>query len=119
MTRKSTYDKRYSQNWQTTCRRARRLTYNRCSLFPILRAAEVHHLYYFDWLGAIAGREKPLWNVFPVSGFAHRLLHSPLLWRKKKNTHNYQVFWVIWLVRVWCWTWVLLAKFSTANRNRN
>lgn len=42
---------------------------------------ETHHAYYFDAGGAIAGREIPGIDVFPVCAECHKpILHDPTKW---------------------------------------
>jgi hypothetical protein len=73
-------DPRYAPNWSTTARLARRLSNGKCCWCRVGECSEVHHVYYWRDGMAIAGREKPGRDVFPVCDNCHVELHSPVLW---------------------------------------
>jgi hypothetical protein len=110
--KKNNYDDRYGENWYAIRKQALRLTFGRCSVLPLLKAKEVHHLYYSTFLlGKITDRyEIPLWNVIPVSKFVHEILHKSTFWHTNKKDRvwgNRQKLIVIWILRIWLWTWLL------------
>jgi len=76
---------RYASNWPEIRREAHYQTSSRCC-YCYLQGREprqsrcVHHVRYKDELGAIAGREVPGVDVFPVCPDCHDLLHEPSRW---------------------------------------
>jgi hypothetical protein len=83
--RPPTYDDRYADNWSQTARRAHQATNHTCCLCCEARSREVHHIRYRDWRGAIAGRERPGVDVFPVCLPCHEQLHQRDAWVKDRQ----------------------------------
>lgn len=77
--RHNIYSRRYADNWGKICYAARRATKEKCCLCNC-RAAEVHHVRYRDCRGAIAGREVPGRDVFPLCKFHHERVHKKDAW---------------------------------------
>lgn len=77
-------DQRYAANWPKIRAKAHALVGRRCcwrGLGCEGASEEVHHVHYWvRGLGAIAGRERPGVDVFPLCSTCHQELHSPLLW---------------------------------------
>ena len=93
MTSKPKFNKRYSENWPKVSRYCKELTGGKCVLCD--RAAkETHHVRYRDGRGAIAGREKPGRDIFPLCEYHHSDLapdcaHHPDNWKRDfKNFLN-------------------------------
>lgn len=101
---------RYRGNWPSIAKRTRRMTFNRCILNPLHRAAAVHHLRYRDWFGAIAGRERPGWDVVPLCRKCHGIVHRRQLWYSAPNDprrNNRQRLAALWRLRLRFWGWWL------------
>lgn len=74
------YKRRYAANWQSIAHQARKATKNRCCNCLIREVDEVHHAYYQDEEGAIAGREVPGVSVFPLCNPCHDRMHRSDRW---------------------------------------
>lgn len=74
------HDDRYAYNWSTTAKKAHSATNGRCCWCKVEKSAEVHHTYYWFEGQAIAGKEKPGRDVFPVCSPCHLDLHLPCRW---------------------------------------
>jgi hypothetical protein len=77
-------DQRYAANWPKIRAKAHALVGRRCCWRgPTCEGAseEVHHVHYWvRGVGAIAGRERPGVDVFPVCSTCHTALHAPHVW---------------------------------------
>ena len=93
-----TYQDRYAENWSQTARRSHLATKQVCCLCRKARSKEVHHVRYRDWRGAIAGRERPGIDVFPVCLPCHERLHYKDAWVKDRQDpvlgNHQQALWV-------------------------
>lgn len=116
------WKKRYADNWHQVRAQAKELTHNRCCLC-FRKAKEVHHCRYRDRRGAIAGREVPGIDVFPLCASHHKQAHHPKNWvRDRRNPvlghHNTEVFarklkrgfW-LWRMSEYWWLVVLMLMF--------
>ena len=83
--RTRTYADRYGDNWSQTTRRSHQATNRVCCLCRNAPYREVHHVRYRDWRGAIAGRERPGTDVFPVCLPCHEQLHHRDAWIKDRQ----------------------------------
>ena len=88
------YDDRYAGDYKYTCAITHAATGGLCSWCLCRPSKEIHHVRYRDSLGAIAGREVPGIDVFPVCCVCHRsACHSKLYWvhvpkQPELNNHN-------------------------------
>jgi hypothetical protein len=80
--RTRTYADRYADNWSQTAKRSHQATNRVCCLCRNASSQEAHHVRYRDWRGAIAGRERPGVDVFPVCLPCHEQLHQGGAWVK-------------------------------------
>ena len=81
--KKVTFDDRYDDRyWKQICAIAHRSTKGTCCYCLCRPSVEVHHIRYQDSYGAIAGRELPGLDVFPVCQDCHGDLHSSQHWVK-------------------------------------
>lgn len=79
------YESRYAPNWGVTATKTKKLTNGKCCLCH-KPATEVHHARYCDDKGyAIAGREKPLIDVFPLCDEHHDEAHLSENWYQDKE----------------------------------
>jgi len=75
-----TNEDRYSPQWGRIQKAAMAATDRKCCLCN-RKAEQVHHARYSDWKGAIAGRERPGIDVFPVCLDCHNdQCHSKSNW---------------------------------------
>lgn len=82
---KTDYDSRYASNWGSIASFTKRLTQGKCVLCH-KPATEVHHARYCDDKGyAIAGREKPLIDAFPLCDDHHDEAHLAENWYQDKE----------------------------------
>jgi len=91
------------------------MTFDRCILNPLHRAAAVHHLRYRDWFGAIAGRERPGWDVVPLCRKCHGIVHRQQLWYsalKDPKRNNRQRWPVLWRLRLRFWGWWFVLRWG-------
>lgn len=79
------FDKRYADNWTKLAARARQATNGICCLCRSRKAVEVHHVRYARNGRAIAGKEQPGVDIFPLCGDCHKIAHQPKNWIKDKN----------------------------------
>jgi hypothetical protein len=81
----ATYEDRYAKNWMVIQKQAMTATRRTCCYCLKRQAAEVHHVHYSDIFGAIAGREQPGIDVFPLCHSCHHeVAHSQRHWVKNK-----------------------------------
>lgn len=66
----------HSDIWRKKSYEIRKLTGNRCVVFPWLLARHSHHLHYKN-----LGKELPIRDCVPVSKIAHWFLHWDLFWK--------------------------------------
>lgn len=64
-----------SPAWYKKSLAVKKLSGNRCVLFPWLTAKDAHHMTYRN-----LGRELPVIDLVPLSHQAHKLVHNPLFW---------------------------------------
>ena len=114
------WSKRYADNWPAISRKTRKMTRDRCCLC-LKKATVTHHCRYRDWKGAIAGREKPGADVFPICGRCHKLAHKKDNWIRVKGDrllghHNTAKFtarlrksFLLWWIVLNFWQWILGA----------
>lgn len=80
---KQSFPRRYAANWRQIRQQTLQLTGDRCCLCAA-KAKEVHHVRYGLWDGkryrSIAGKERPLIDVFPLCNSCHTLAHAPHHW---------------------------------------
>ena len=104
--RRRTYTDRYAPNWTQTAKRSHLATNRICCLCCNARSQEVHHVRYRDWRGAVAGRERPGVDVFPVCLPCHEQLHQRDAWIKDRQNpvlgNHQQAHWVARLRRGYC-----------------
>ena len=75
-----TYDDRYVGNWKQIAKASHKAVKRTCCLCRKSKSQEAHHVRYRDWKGAIAGRELPGVDVFPVCLLCHERLHRADAW---------------------------------------
>ena len=68
-----------SKKWRDFCNYVHATTGHHCVLFPWLKSNHVHHLHY-----ANLEKEVIVFDVVPLSRFAHSIIHFPILWKNKK-----------------------------------
>jgi hypothetical protein len=79
------FEKRYAKNWTTEFRRSVHQSVGGiCIHCKREKSAEIHHSHYKDRRGAIAGREKPGVDLFPLCQKCHGKAHSSANWIKDK-----------------------------------
>lgn len=80
------FEKRYAQNWTTDFRRGIHQSVGGvCIHCKKEKSKEIHHAHYKDRRGAIAGREKPGVDLFPLCQKCHGIAHSKGNWIKDKT----------------------------------
>lgn len=85
VTKDLAFEKRYSKNWTTDFRREiHRSVGGVCVHCKVEKSAEIHHAHYRDRNGAIAGKEKPGIDLFPLCQKCHGKAHNTENWVKDK-----------------------------------
>lgn len=90
------FPNRYAANWRDTRDRTLKMTAHKCVMCG-KKATEVHHVRYKDAMGAIAGRERPLFDVFPLCKKHHEEAHTSWNWVRDRfdpelGNHNREEF---------------------------
>lgn len=79
------FDDRYDATfWTDICALAHRTVNGICCHCMARASQEVHHVRYSDEHGAIAGREIPGEDIFPLCQQCHGLHHTKRYWIKSK-----------------------------------
>jgi hypothetical protein len=74
------WDSRYADNWRKICAIAHQATGGICCCCLVAKSTNVHHLYYRDKRGAIAGREIAGKSVVPLCSACHDRSHRKDVW---------------------------------------
>lgn len=88
----------HSPRWRAKASSAAKLWRGRCALMPWLPSQDYHHLSYEN-----LGIERPWFDCLPLSRSAHKLVHCPLFWARRKPRAKRR------RIAGWCWRAIALA----------